>query len=206
MAQRPISTAAQRLTSQWHEGRQAEKGWIYLAHARRRFGDGRGVGMMGTWRRRPRHLLLPSTSASSPSPLPLLLPLLLLLPFSSLFSFSFFFLFLLFLSPLFSSFFFLLLLPSSSYCCFLLLLPSRRQDQGSTGAPRAGACMGGRPRTPAVVARADGGGSPAWACRRGGAGVEMSGFLASDVTTCSKPSQFFTTASTCDNTTPRQVS
>ena len=36
--------------------------------------------------------------------------------------------------------------------------------------------------------------------------VEMSGFLTSDVTTCSKPSQFFTTASTCDNTTPRQVS
>ena len=36
--------------------------------------------------------------------------------------------------------------------------------------------------------------------------VEMSGFLASDVTTISKPSHFFTTASTCDNTTPQQVS
>jgi len=36
--------------------------------------------------------------------------------------------------------------------------------------------------------------------------VEMSGFLASDVTICSKPLQFFTTASTCDNTTHRQVS
>ena len=35
--------------------------------------------------------------------------------------------------------------------------------------------------------------------------VEMSGFLASDVTTCSKSSQFFTTASTCNNTTPPQV-
>ena len=31
-------------------------------------------------------------------------------------------------------------------------------------------------------------------------------FLASDVTICSKPLQFFTTASTCDNTTHRQVS
>ena len=36
--------------------------------------------------------------------------------------------------------------------------------------------------------------------------VEMSGFLASDVTTCSKHSQFFTTIFTCDNTMPRQVS
>jgi len=36
--------------------------------------------------------------------------------------------------------------------------------------------------------------------------VEISGFLASDVTICSKPLQFFTTASTCDNTTHRQVS
>ena len=35
--------------------------------------------------------------------------------------------------------------------------------------------------------------------------VEMSRFLASDITTCSKPSQFFIIASTCDNTTPRQV-
>ena len=34
----------------------------------------------------------------------------------------------------------------------------------------------------------------------------ISGFLASDVTTCSKPSQFFTTIFTCDNTMPRQVS
>ena len=36
--------------------------------------------------------------------------------------------------------------------------------------------------------------------------VEMSGFYASDVATCSKHSQFFTTAYTCDNMTPRQVS
>ena len=34
----------------------------------------------------------------------------------------------------------------------------------------------------------------------------MSGFYASDVATCSKHSQFFTTAYTCDNMTPRQVS
>ena len=36
--------------------------------------------------------------------------------------------------------------------------------------------------------------------------VEMSGFYASDVATCSKHSQFFTTAYTCDNMTPQQVS
>ena len=35
---------------------------------------------------------------------------------------------------------------------------------------------------------------------------DMSGFLASNVITCPKPSQFFTTASTCDNTASRQVS
>ena len=34
----------------------------------------------------------------------------------------------------------------------------------------------------------------------------ITSFLASDVTTCSKSSQFFTTASTCDNTMPPQVS
>ena len=36
--------------------------------------------------------------------------------------------------------------------------------------------------------------------------TQTSRFLAFDVTTCSKPSQFFTTTSTCDNTMHRQVS
>ena len=36
--------------------------------------------------------------------------------------------------------------------------------------------------------------------------ISMSGFQASDVATCLKPSQFFTTAYTCDDMTSRQVS
>ena len=168
-ARRPIRTAARRPTSQRHEGRQTEKGWIYLAHARRRFGDDRGVSGTGTRRRRPRHLLLPSTSASSPSP-----PL----PFSSSFlSSSSFFLFLLFFpspSSSFSfSFFLLFFLPSSSFFSSLLLLTAAsssffqadgktRGARGRAGPARAGEDGHARRRwqhaSTVAAGRADGGG------------------------------------------------